>query len=1007
MRTFYVAPGGSDANDGTVDNPLGSLAGARDAVRAFKAANPVGDILVYLRGGTYTLDETVVFGTADSGGAEQTITYAAYPGERPVISSGQAIDGWRRLAEPPAELPAAAADHVWVADLPPGRSFKSLYDGGTMVPRARGASFAPTAEGTPQELRFPAGALRNWPNLSDVELVISPRHWMVNILPLASVDEVGNVATTAVPGRYQLGANRQARSASIENVIDVLDTPGEWVLNSQTGTVYYWPADGRPGDVRAPLLTELVLVEGDIDYDGPEDTPVTHLVFRGLTFTQADRDTYPAHYLGRDLQHAWDLQDRGNALIRFRGVAHSAVEDSIFTQSGQNAIRCDLTCHHNRFSGNLVHDVGASGIILAGYGGGTKDANHHNLVENNEVRDVGRLYPHGIAIWAWQSGSNRIAHNLVHHVPYTGIAVSGRIRFDPTQPTAEAAGTIRWDEIGAVTDVPPTGWEVTDYFSYEPFLYGRDNVVEYNDISQVMTTFHDGNAIYVSGAALGNVVRRNYIHDIDSPNIEYAYRTDDHQYGTLFTENVIAGLAHGGGLAHKQRNDMTNNVIAELADPPAYLRLILPPATGSKLRHNVYYSTQAGQRILQEGPSYRPPVPRLTDTDSDFNTYYSTADASWGPDFLRPYQSAGFELNSLSADPMFYDPAQDDFRMRPGSLVAATGFTQLDPAAPGLTADFPHAPATDPLERLFVRAGEQFSAIRLGHSGSVPLQVSGRTENGYVADLARAPVNYSSSDPDVATVDDDGVVHAVAAGSAEIAVSATLDGADAATSIVVTVGVDNAALRALADHGEALLAAAEPGTGPGEYPQQAIDTLASRVASARSLLDDADAAQSRIDAEARKLNRDLEAFKERAATGCENVLPDGRIVYDDSGGQCPEGARITYSGAWASGAWDGAYGGTRHYSNARGAAAELTFQGTGVALMTQLRPGHGIALVSVDGGPAEEVDTYSATAQERVLAWERSELPAGEHTVRVEVSGDADPAASNAWVVIDAVVVTP
>ena len=49
----------------------------------------------------------------------------------------------------------------------------------------------------------------------------------------------------------------------VENVLGALDEPGEWVLNSKTGKLYYWPESGNPGDnISAPVVRELVLVDG-------------------------------------------------------------------------------------------------------------------------------------------------------------------------------------------------------------------------------------------------------------------------------------------------------------------------------------------------------------------------------------------------------------------------------------------------------------------------------------------------------------------------------------------------------------------------------------------------------------------------------------------------------------------------------------------------------------------------------------------------------------------------
>src|SRR5262245_58631265 len=88
---FYVAPGGNDANAGTIEKPFATLAKARDALRAARAKSPEA-ATVYLREGKYYLAEPLVLGPEDSGTNEAPIVYAAYQNEMPVIS------GARRLA---------------------------------------------------------------------------------------------------------------------------------------------------------------------------------------------------------------------------------------------------------------------------------------------------------------------------------------------------------------------------------------------------------------------------------------------------------------------------------------------------------------------------------------------------------------------------------------------------------------------------------------------------------------------------------------------------------------------------------------------------------------------------------------------------------------------------------------------------------------------------------------------------------------------------------------------
>ncbi len=159
------------------DGPFATLERARDAVRGLKKRKSA-DIVVLIREGTYRLEKTVLFGLEDSGEGDRTVTYAAYPGEKPVFSSGRRIEGWRKVSGELPGLPKKARGKVRAAGVS-GR-FLTLYDNEGLLPRARSAGFIPLEGGSRNELRFPKGRLKNWSNLGDVEIVVRPHHaWIV------------------------------------------------------------------------------------------------------------------------------------------------------------------------------------------------------------------------------------------------------------------------------------------------------------------------------------------------------------------------------------------------------------------------------------------------------------------------------------------------------------------------------------------------------------------------------------------------------------------------------------------------------------------------------------------------------------------------------------------------------------------------------------------------------------------------------------------------------------
>ncbi|MGJ8650998.1 MAG: right-handed parallel beta-helix repeat-containing protein [Opitutaceae bacterium] len=698
---FYVSPDGSDTWSGTLpdpvtgesDGPFATLERARDAVRDLKKSQST-DIVVLVREGTYQLDKTVVFGLEDSGAGESTITYAAYPGEKPVFSSGREITGLEKVTGTLPGLPTAAEGNVWVADV--SSRFFTLYDDEGLLPRASSAGFIPLEGSTKNELRCPEGLLKNWSNVEDVEIVVRPYHaWIMNILPLKSVDEAKQVAQTAIDATYIMKEQhflKGLESCWVENVLEELDEPGEWVLNTKEGKLYLWPRGKSP--VVAPQLLELIRVEGEIDKMGPKDIPVRNLRFRGLTFKHGDRYQLAEDDAG--LQHDWDMLDKGNALVRFRGTENCAIEQCHFLHSGSGAIRVDLHGQNINISGNHIEHMGGGGILLSGYGPGTKDVNKKNLVYNNHVHHVGEILWHSPGIFLWQSGENRVANNLIHHTHYSGLILSGFISDVFPEDVRELTRTVRWHELG------DKALKADDKFGLtldeaRPFLFTRENMVEYNEIHNVMQRMGDGNGIYLRGGGSGNVIRRNYIHHLVTPMImQVALRTDGGQLDTLVAENLIYKCS-SQGIMSKLNTRVENNIVANVIAPPRgyYLCVREGPLTGGTIKNNIFYTSDAESRFIDELQPKKPGLKvdrrgrllaRSADADTDNNIYYCTVDPTLGVKFIEKQQANGVDTHSQAVDPLFVDPENGDFRFKPNSPAIKMGIVPIDLSKVGLVA---------------------------------------------------------------------------------------------------------------------------------------------------------------------------------------------------------------------------------------------------------------------------------------------------------------------------------
>ena len=695
---FFVAVNGSDRWSGqldqpnrtSTDGPFATLARARDAVRALKRRGDKQEILVLIRGGVYSLKETVVFALEDSAPAGGTITYAAYGDETPVFTSAVPIVGWIKPEHPSPLLPEIARDLVWTADVPAGLpNVLTLYDGNNRLRRAWSKPFRPVAfaEATtpPNQIAFPSGAMKNWPDLRNGELRVIPScDYEMCLLPLAEVDEKAGLAKTTVPASRTMGRVKfMDETAWVENILEVLDEPGEWVFSAAERKLYLWPTRGAPSDaITAPLLTELLRIEGAIDYGGPADKPVTGLAFRGLTLTGGERLPWNGATKG-ELQHKWEHFDSPSALVRLRGARDCTIQGCRFVNTSGTGLRLDLTCLDNRVIDNEVAHTGGVGILVAGYGPGTKDVNKRNTVSNNWVHHVGEIYWASPAIMVWQSGENQVTHNLIHNTPYSGITVSGR-----TGWTSETEDTFRAREVDlpAYNSLPSAAsgssavhrewWQAR-----EKYMHGRKNIVAWNEIRDVMQTLGDGNGIYISGTGKENHIYQNYIHHLDGDGVASGIRCDNDQYETIVDGNVLYKIRSAqSGISTTEANHIVNNIIVDLI--PSRRPITKPnivhgyisipnstwPIEGARIMHNIIWSPRADYWPIVEHKSFATGAgDRLKDTKTDFNLFWCPADPQWGQRHIDEQRRYGVELHSLSADPMFVDVERGDLRLRPES----------------------------------------------------------------------------------------------------------------------------------------------------------------------------------------------------------------------------------------------------------------------------------------------------------------------------------------------------
>jgi len=688
---FYVSPRGSDQNSGNLKSPFKSIEKARDAIRMLADSEQEKDIVVFLMGGEYKFTETLVFNVMDGAPEGHSVVYKAYQNEKPVITSAISISGWEPVKDFPEELPASARGNVWVADIPDYGNgpwyFRTMYNGDQLLTRAVSEKFVP-ANFIPEpylkyryepELRsvlhFPDGAVKNWSNLVDAELAAGR-----NMIGFSAVDERMGVAILNNYSTYSLGKrdDQKFKSYWIENVIEALDQPGEWVINSATGKVYYWPENGSPGDfITAPCLDELIRVEGVNEPGIDGDIPVRGLIFEGLTFRMSKKAEWTID--DKYIQHGWSLFDKNNASLRFRGAEDCSVISCTFSNTGANAIRLDLYCQGILIKDNHLYDIGSNGIYLCGYGPGLKDVNKGNELVNNQIHGLSRTV-RGRGILIWQSGSNIVRNNRIYDNVSHAITISGvRPRyfgiydghkwitdyedFKELRNLQENMRTIRWQEVG----------EPASYQEIWPLAHARDNIIEDNEIHDVMLTAGDGNAIYLSGAGTGNIIRRNLIYRYNA----WAIRTDDDQDGTIMTDNIIVGK--GFKLKHTL-NRIENNIMIDGGEGNI---VIMTNSPDCSVVSNVFIDGLYFFSNNNFSPTYEDHSKRLL---VDKNLFYSIKSED-PAGFLSNSQKNNYDISGVVGNPGFRDYQKGDFRLKADSPLHQLGFKEIDTRKIGLEHD--------------------------------------------------------------------------------------------------------------------------------------------------------------------------------------------------------------------------------------------------------------------------------------------------------------------------------
>ena len=264
---IHVSPKGADNNNGTPENPLKTLDGARK--RVLKVKDPDKQIKVIFHDGEYRMTESTKFTRNDSGYEDNPIIYMAAEGEKPVFKGSVVLDGSKftgitdksiynripdKAADKVAQLNLKSQGITSLTSIPKPSNYGSdikdyhqLYLDGIAQTLSRWPNngFAVVgkvvnATGGIFAMNEPNAA--NWGTADAAMLAGFPAwDWAYDRTNIVSVDTQTRQITLNTAKIYDKSIKNSGMRYFVYNIIEELDEPGEWYIDQNTSMLYYYP----------------------------------------------------------------------------------------------------------------------------------------------------------------------------------------------------------------------------------------------------------------------------------------------------------------------------------------------------------------------------------------------------------------------------------------------------------------------------------------------------------------------------------------------------------------------------------------------------------------------------------------------------------------------------------------------------------------------------------------------------------------------------------------------
>ncbi len=627
-----------------MEKPFATPARATEAVRQFRSTAPAQPVKVLFREGVYRLAHTWTLTEKDSGQAGATVTYAAYPGETPVLTGDVVLPGVPELRDGRWSL-------SWSPDLLPGKAVPGqLFINGKpgLVAREPDEKFAvrtksreepaaapkPGAETSliltlPENLR-PAAASPGFVE-GGARLTVLNK-WDFVRRPVAGVlngaTEI-SITGSKLPPWWQLN---QETLFQLENFPEAVDTPGEYWIGprGQSHQLLYFPTPGRSD---LPPVFSVAALPVLLKIQGKPGAPVSYVAVEGLAFA---RNSSPVirekNQSASDAGAAVELSDASEVRLSSLAVSDTANYAVFFRE---NCHRCELT-------GSRLSELGAGGVRI----GETRKpsaerTNSFISVTENQIVHLGRSYWSGAGVLLTHASDCVISRNEIADLHYTAVSAG-------------------W--VWGYADSPSKRNQITD-----------------NHMHHVgQGVLGDLGGVYTLGKSEGTVVARNHIHDVRARGYGgWGLYTDEGSTGVVMEGNLVHHTQHGGFHQHYGEENLIRHNFFLFNGPTHEVQ-------GTRIEPHLSFSFTDNVVMGTSGRLFGSNWSKMR-IEASNNVYWNPEKPETAEKQLQEAQKAGREKGSVSMDPGFVDAKAGDFHLKADSPLQARNLVPLDPASAGLS----------------------------------------------------------------------------------------------------------------------------------------------------------------------------------------------------------------------------------------------------------------------------------------------------------------------------------